>query len=139
MRDFNVVTKNLDKINKLGWYAEASDKDSDWVLLTFTPHGRRVYLTLSNEDFLDNLADVIDDFSTDDYMHQEVLVCEKKNIKPKYSEILLDAKWSFTQILTLYNELKGIDGFHDDNDLQDDECEQPDTRKKSKESDKQTD
>ena len=132
MKDNNAVIKNLDKINKLGWFVELVDSGLDWVLTTFTPSGRRDFVPLSNEDFLEELEAFINWYSVDDYIKFAL----EQDPHARYSTLFKDSEYFYNKLTELYNALKDIDGFQSEEDNKD---EYRDTREESKEPDKQGD
>lgn len=132
MKDNNAVIKNLDRINKLGWFVELVDSGLDWVLTTFAPSGRKDFVTLSNEDFLEDLEAVIDWYDVDAYIKFAL----EQNPRVRYSILFKDSEYFYNKLTELYKVLTNIDGFKPEEDNKD-ECR--DTGEESKEPDKQGD
>ncbi len=140
MRDFNIVIKNKQKIEKLGWIITPND-NGDWILMTFTPNCRTDYLKLPNRYFLNELYYIIDNYTINGYIDDAIDGLKKKYnyLKPNYEVLLNDAKWFKEQLDMLYNTLKDANGFdeiEDDEDDEDEESEdEPDARGKAKKED----
>lgn len=150
MRDFNVVIKNKRKFEELGWVLSwlGTDQDKEWLLMTFTPNGREDYLRLSNDYFLNELQDIVENFDLNDYIEDAL---QDTVSKPNYKVLVEDGEWFYNQLGILLATFEGYEGFDEiekwesdddedeDEDVDDeddhrdqDDVEDGDTRKKSK-------
>ena len=127
MKDPNAVIKNEQLINSLGWYISQSKGAYYWTLMTYTPHNRADYLSLTNDNFLEDLESIIEDYDHDDYIDDAL----KAESNARYTVLLEDSQHFYDKLVELYNALKDIDGFQsEEEDIKDD------TREESQDSNK---
>ena len=124
MRDYNIVTKIKSQLEEKGWLVEFNHKTNDWILCKFAPCGKEMSITLDNDCVLEDLENILDDWDDSDFIDETANNMKRCGMHPDYRKMLYTLDWFHEEVTDLYNSIKTLEGFSDD-----------DTRGESKEED----
>lgn len=106
--------KLKDIIEELGWFI--TKEYLGWGLSKFTPLGIDFGFCITNQDFLDDLAELIDTFEVDQYieMYRSEAININHFITREVKDLVKDAEWTKNEIIELYNAIKDLEVFNGD-------------------------
>lgn len=98
-----------DRLEELGWFIT---KTADgWYLSQYSPAGEDFGFEVSNENFIDDVKDYVDEYDVDEHVELFIDMRGTRGVPSSIKDLLEDAEAIEQMLIDLYNGIKDLKVF----------------------------